>query len=362
MRIYLDNIVFNLQEAGGISVYWAEIIKRLLKDNKDAQFIESSICSNIFRQALDIRQENILIESTLPIKILRYLPLQKSITRFSIFHSSYYRICNQANVFNITTVHDFIYEIYRKGLPKYVHTNQKKQAIKKASGIICVSENTKKDLLTFNPFLDESKVTVIYNGVSDDFYPIHKTHTKIISEDIKVVLDKRYILYVGSREHYKRFDITINVVSELEDYCLVIVGGKDLTKDERGYLEKNLRGRYYHFKCLRNKDLNTLYNHAFCLLYPSLYEGFGIPILEAMKAGCPVIATYISSMHEICGDAGLMVGEADTENIICEIKKLEADNFKDHIVQLGFNQAKKFSWNKCYQETMQFYEKVYQLR
>jgi mannosyltransferase len=363
MLFYLDNIVFNLQKAGGISVYWAELIKRLLKDNKDAKFIESSVYSkNIFRQELDIGQENILMESSLPIKILRYLPLQKVITEFSIFHSSYYRICNQKNVFNVTTVHDFTYEIYRKGLPKYIHSNQKRQAIVRANGIICVSENTKKDLLTFNPFVDDSKITVIYNGVSDDFYPINKTCVKIIKEDIKAVLDKKYILYIGSREHYKKFNIVIDVVSELKDYCLAIVGGKDFTKDERGHVEKKLRGRYYHFRGLRNKDLNSLYNHAFCLLYPSLYEGFGIPILEAMKAGCPAIATNTSSIPEVCGDAGLMVGEANIENIIYEIKKLEAGSFRDHVVQLGFNQSKKFSWDKCYLETMRFYEKVHQIR
>jgi glycosyltransferase involved in cell wall biosynthesis len=362
MRIYLDNIIFNLQEAGGISVYWSEIIKRLLKDNKGAQFIESSICSNIFRQALDIGQDNILAESSLPIRILRYLPLQNSIAEFSIFHSSYYRICNQANVFNITTVHDFTYEFYRKGLAKYVHTNQKKLAIKKANGIICVSENTKRDLLRFNASIDDRKVTVIYNGVSDDFYPMNKTYPEIIRENVKSVLDKRYILYIGAREYYKKFDIAVNVISELKDYFLVIVGGKDLTKDERRYLEKKLGGRYFHFKGLGNKDLNALYNYAFCLLYPSLYEGFGIPIIEAMKAGCPVVTTNVSSIPEVCGDAGLMVEEVNIENIICYVRKLEEDNFREHIIQLGFNQARKFSWDKCYRETMQFYEKVYRLR
>lgn len=360
MNIYLDNIIFNLKEAGGVAVYWAELIKRLLKDNENVQFIESSIYRNIFRQELDIRRESILIESSLPIKILRYLPLQKAITEFSIFHSSYYRICNQVNVLNITTVHDFTYEIYRKGLPKYVHTNQKKQAIKKANGIICVSENTKKDLLKFYPQIKEEHVKIVYNGVSQDYYPILQMETNAIKQLIPFE-SKEYILYVGDRRSdYKNFRILVEAC-QIVKMPLVMVGGGRLSKYEESILKIKLGAiQYIQLNGITNMQLNQLYNHAAFLVYPSLNEGFGIPIIEAQKAGCPVICSDQSSIPEVAGKGAFVINEISALKIVEILNQNKSTSgVINSMIEQGFFNAQRFSWDKCYQQTKQVYSEVY---
>jgi len=144
MKIYLDNIIFSLQKAGGVSVVWSEILSRFLKEKAvDLQLVEYQN-SNIFRKNLNIPLNvKLLNKKIFPLFLSRYcdvdIPQQEG-----LFHSSYYRVATSKKIKNITTVHDFTYEYYRKGLPKSIHSLQKRYAIKKSEGIICVSENTKR--------------------------------------------------------------------------------------------------------------------------------------------------------------------------------------------------------------------------
>ena len=173
MSVVFDNIIFSLQKAGGISVVWQELIKRILKDSDiNVSFIEQ-YNENIFRKKLQIPEELIIHNnfSKLPISFQRYLN-PRIRNESGIFHSSYYRTTSNPNLINISTVHDFTYEYYRKGLPKLIHQKQKVLAINKSKKIICVSNNTKKDLLKFYPNIQESCIEVIYNGVDSVFKPI----------------------------------------------------------------------------------------------------------------------------------------------------------------------------------------------
>lgn len=352
MKIIYDNIIFSLQKAGGISVYWAELIKRLVQKEKEIIFYEKEN-QNIFRKELNIKTHK---ESNINVRLLRYLPFMRKLPSKSIFHSSYYRVSLQKDIVNITTVHDFTYEYFRNGLPKYIHMWQKGFAIKKSDGIICVSENTKKDLIKFYPMVDESKIKVIYNGVGDEFVKLENPKEYLTGE-FEILKDKKYILYIGDRSSYKNFDICVEVIKKLDDYNLVVVGGKEFNYAEKEYM-KSIKNKVYYFGYIGRDKLNILYNNAFCLLYPSSYEGFGIPIVEAMKAGCPVISTNISSIPEVAGDAGLLVDKIKVDNFIEEILKLENTEIRKKVVNRGFQQSKKFSWDKCFEETYNFYQEV----
>ena len=262
MNVIFDNIIFSLQLFGGISVVWNELLQRAQAD-KELNLTE-----------LDYRNERLYR------RLERYRIPDYMAEKPSVFHSSYFRVLPQAGVHNVTTVHDLTYHFYRKGLPKAVHLWEEARALKHSEAIICISENTKRDLLTFYPWVKEETIHVIYNGVSDDFYPI------------KNIEKKGYLLFIGnSSVSYKRYDIAQEVAKRTG---LELVTARNVTSEE----------------------LNKLYNEALCLLYPSDYEGFGLPILEAQKAGCPVIAQNYSSVPEVIGKGGLLVEHSSTEKIV----------------------------------------------
>lgn len=355
--ICLDNIIFQLQGAAGISLYWHELIKRFIRSNETVFFVErhSNTFRNIFRQSLQLRKGNVLRENKIPLFFQRYVNPSLNLPPKSIFHSSYYRTLRQANVLNFITVYDFTYEYYRSGIVRRVHSFQKARAIKRADGIICISENTKKDLKKFYPDIDSERIRVIYLGISDDFFPLKEKKNDLLDARD----DKKVILYLGSRMKYKNFDLAVEVVSSLTEYKLTIVGGGALTKSEVALLRKKLGTRFHYVSSLSPVQLNGLYNIAFCLLYPSMYEGFGLPIGEAMKAGCPVVTTRFSSIPEVCGNACVVLDGSSPDGFAAAIKQLEDERYRKLLVDKGIEQATKFSWDHCFQETLAFYGEVF---
>ena len=272
-----------------------------------------------------------------------------------IFHSSYYRISSNKNAINITTVHDFIYEKFRKGIKKEIHCIQKKNALRKSQLILCVSENTKKDLLLYYPEIDSKKIFVVHNGVSEDY----KVITSHVIPGIKYA-NQQYLIYVGVRDEYKRFDIAVEITKKL-NLNLVIVGGGKLTANEISFIESRLnKNQYQIFANLSNSDLNILYSNALCLIYPSSYEGFGIPVIEAQKSGCPVVAYDNGAVKEIIGNTPLLFKEFDLSHIY----KIIVENLFDvekrsKIIDEGLKNSENYSWEITYQKTREIYNLLF---
>jgi mannosyltransferase len=228
---------------------------------------------------------------------------------------------------------------------------QKKKVLRAADQIITVSQHTKRDLLEFHPYIPQDRIKVIYNGVSNDFYPLDEQDKQYLPENG----GRPYLLYIGSREHYKNFRFTVDLLKESPDLDLYIIGSK-LLRNEVQYLMKKVPGRWRHFNHITNFRLNQLYNMAYALIYPSKYEGFGIPLLEAMKAGTPFLALNNSSIPEVAGEAGVLLDAADIDLFKTALGTVGTD--RELLKQGGFVQAEKFSWENCYQQTLSIYKEL----
>lgn len=360
--LFFDNIIFSLQNAGGISAYWQQIIQGILQEPQfKSNFIEYPN-ENIFRKEIEIDSDKILDNCSinLPINIQRFLNPKFSGEK-GIFHSSYYRVTNNPKCINITTLHDFTYEDHRKGAARFVHHIQKERAIHNSKRIICVSENTRDKLVNAYPKVKAETVKVIYNGVNSLFSPVVKKTTEL--QLLSNFSSGEFALYIGSRNNsYKNFSLAVDAC-KIAKVPLVVVGGGLLSKKEESQLNEILgRNNYQCIEAISIDKLNILYNHALCLLYPSISEGFGIPIIEAQKAGCPVISTNYSAIPEVAGKGAILLKDISGFTISDAIKQICTNNvLADKLTNEGYKNAERFSWDKCYKQTKQVYEEVHEV-
>ncbi len=266
----------------------------------------------------------------------------------------------------VVTIHDLITRIYPRSFPikqRLVQNTLLPLILGKAERIIVDSRSTENDVQKFYRQQAE-KVRVIYPGVESQFYPRSQKEVERVLD--KYQLDFKYYFFLGTLEPRKNIVRLIEAFIKLKrkrnlENRLVISGRKGWLYKE--ILEKIQRAPFSQdiifTDFVDDQDLPFLFSGAEMFLYPSLYEGFGLPVLEAMACGTPVIASNLSSLPEITGEAGILVDPLNVEEIALAMEKLSGDRkLQEELQKKGLERAKLFSWEKAAQETKELYQEM----
>jgi len=363
VKILYDYEIFLIQKYGGATRYFYEIISRLVQMSELEIILYMG--HHINKYELEKFKDKYLKFSS---KRIRHIPKTKLISQilhkpffesfrkkndYDIFHHTYFAgYKKKEGTKDIITVHDFTHEKFPEnftGLDKTA--GAKANAIKNADGIICVSNNTKNDLLSLYS-IPEEKIRVIYHGNSLNY-----------EVKGKAFFEKPYFLYVGDRRAYKNFELVLSAFKNSDfirnNFCLLCFGGGDFRDKEKNIInEYGLNGNIFQTEG-SDKELANAYKYASAFIYPSLYEGFGIPLLEAMHYGCPLVASDSSCFPEIAGDAALYFNPKSVEDLILKIEKVINDNdTRNLMIKNGYEREKQFGWDKCAEETHRFYKNI----
>ena len=254
----------------------------------------------------------------------------------------------------MATCHDMTPERLANGSPaSRAAIANRRLAFERAAGIVCISDNTRTDLLRFYPQL-ESRISVVHHGV-DKVQPL---------ASLAQPLPPHFLLFVGMRSGYKNFANALRALGAsalARGEChLLCFGGGPLTPAERQCCaDAGLRADQVSQLSGDDAVLAYLYQHAAALIYPSLYEGFGMPLTEAMVQGCPVLCSQASCFPEICGDAALYFDPNDTESMRQAIDQVLGDTAcRDELIRRGHQRVAAFTWQACAAGTALAYERA----
>lgn len=260
---------------------------------------------------------------------------------------------------NYVVIHDLAYFLPELDAYPWLDTMYMRtflpRSARRADGVFAVSENTKRDVVRFTG-CDPAKITVTYEAADPAYAPVRDPQRLRIVRG-KYNLPASFVLYTGSLSPRKNL---VRLLKAFARICgelphrLVLTGSKSW-KDRAVYEMVDtlqLRSRIAQVGYVEEEDMPALYTLAGAYVYPSLYEGFGLPLLEAMQCGCPVVASNASSVPEVAGDAAILVDPCDVEAMADAIKEVLTDpSRRKTLVAAGFHRASLFSWRRC-AETM----------
>lgn len=360
MNILYDGMIFSMQKAGGINRYFANIISRLPDSDNPTLTTRRDLGVNVpMHPHLSIKQYRPFRPHRISQRLEKaYFRSVEQVHRYQVVHPTYYSPltrqefgCYRCPV--VVTVYDMIHELFPQdfqGEGQQDVWKQKKQAVERADTILCISENTKQDLLRFHPSV-ENKIVVTYLAADMD-----------VRAAQGLVPERPYFLFVGGRNSYKNFDGLLAALSHVvpcyPDVCVCVVGAPFSEAETQTIETLGLAAHFEHYGFAGDRQLAKLYNRSLALIYPSRYEGFGIPPLEAMACETVVVGADVSSVPEVVGDAGLLFDpdSSDLTDILLALLGGSVD--RDDLIQKGRQRAGHFSWDKTAAQTVEVYRKI----
>lgn len=362
MKVLYDYQIFQMQNFGGISRYFFELMNHAegvgyqydlsLLASSNEYLSESSSVSSALTIPLGYYSKLYRFTNQLNRK---YSQFQSSYSKYDILHPTFYEdyyIGKIQKPYVIT-----VYDLINERLPQYFQGNQefidrKRRLMENASRVIAISENTKKDIVEyFN--IDESKIDVTY--LAESLSPI--TSQKMEN------LPARYILFIGKRGGYKNFENLYSAVKELlqkDSSGLVLLcagGGNFSTAEKEKFVQDKVDKKIAYISFSKNEELKYLYENAVCFIFPSLYEGFGIPVLESFASGCVACISHSSSLKEIGGNAALYFDPDSPAEIKSTVEKALSLARANKYIDDGYLELKKYNWKKTSEQTLEVYNK-----
>ena len=366
MRISYDYQTFILQSYGGISRYFTRLAQGMLQLNQQVGIFAPLHRNNYL---LSLPREVVFGRyiSSYPKKTARFFLAYNQFLSHSkiakwkpdLVHETYYSRVGTAPVGcpTVITVYDMIHELFPNDFLVRDNTATiKRIAVDRADHVICISENTKMDLMRLYG-TPASKLSVVHLGF-DQFAP------RAVKQQLTTLVDRPFLLYVGARGGYKNFIGFLRAVASskrlLSDFDIVAFGGsKFSTKELNEMSSLGFRENQIRHQSGSDDVLGRFYSSAKAFIYPSLYEGFGIPPLEAMAHQCPVICSNISSMPEVIGEAGEYFDPADTDDMRRAIEDVVYSVSRvNQLRRFGEERLTAFSWDKCARETFDIYRSL----
>ncbi len=247
---------------------------------------------------------------------------------------------------SIVLVHDMLPEIFNTDL-SVMSIQEKYWSILQASHYICASNNTSRDLQKFFPNIAADRITIALNGISPEFCPQPADRVRDFQQKYRI--DKSFFLVVGNRyasggfKNVLHFFRAFTKLPDRDRFSIVCTGGNPALEPE---LVKLAGKTKVHVLSLTDTELMAAYSGSIALIYPSLYEGFGLPILEAMACGCPVITCTNSSLPEVAGDAALYISGTDENELTTALIKIRDPEVRSQLIAAGLIQSQKFSWQQ----------------
>ncbi|NJJ58728.1 glycosyltransferase family 4 protein [Pseudomonas sp. B14(2022)] len=364
MRIAMDYQIFCLQAYGGISRYFVRLAEQFSERSETVRIFSPLHCNEYLDGLTPSLVDGRRIVSSASKTMRLTLPYNNfisgrkiSVWQPDILHETYYSFFNKKPQKKpvVITVYDMVHEIFPDQFSRLGNISlRKRNAVQRADHIICISESTRRDLIRLFD-VDDAKVSVVYLGFDKFSYQPSSDHS------IESRIVNPYLLFVGNRGGYKNFAGFLKAFSLSdrlkENFDIISFGGGAFTPDEKSLIaDLGLSASKVRQLAGGDDTLGNLYRGAAIFVYPSLYEGFGLPPLEAMANDCPVALSSTSSMPEVVGEAGAYFDPSSVEDMSSVIEKLAfSPSLSRALIENGRERLKKFSWENCAEQTLAVY-------